>query len=536
MSMQIKRWLEKAEELKSELKHWKVLPVSIVEPVSDPAAWQQTTMRTVAPVEQLFRRPLVNGDKIIVDFGELVVGTFHFTFDTVTKYADSPVRVKLMAGELPHEVAAPLETYHGTLSRAWIQDDVFNIDDLPGECVLPRRYSCRYLSLEFVAVPGQLLIRDLFILAEGAEEKLPASPSGLDPELAAVDRVGIRTLRNCMQTCFEDGPKRDRRLWVGDLRLQAMVNEVSYRRFDLVERSLYLIAGCMDDDGRIPGCVFERPEPIRGCHTADYALLFAAVLEEHCRWSGRAEIGHDLFDAARHQFDLADPYFDAAGVFHDPRDPDRFWIFVDHQAALDRQAAFQGIYLFALNALSRLARQLNRREIAAAAVRKAAVLTAAARAAFYDNRSGLVYSGPERQLSCASQVWMILGGVLTPAEGRRALAALDEDRAALMPVSPYMYHYYLEACQVCGDRRRLERTIRRYWGQMVKHGADTFWEVFIPGNDFFSPYSDTRLNSACHAWSCTPSYFLRAGSNEKSRPEPVAGSVDTSCLAAVDRV
>lgn len=29
---------------------------------------------------------------------------------------------------------------------------------------------------------------------------------------------------DCMQSVFEDGPKRDRRLWLGDLRLQALAS------------------------------------------------------------------------------------------------------------------------------------------------------------------------------------------------------------------------------------------------------------------------------------------------------------------------
>ncbi|MGR8802286.1 sugar hydrolase, partial [Klebsiella variicola subsp. variicola] len=45
-----------------------------------------------------------------------------------------------------------------------------------------------------------------------------------DPQLKAIDGVAVRTLQNCMQEVFEDGPKRDRRLWLGDLRLQALVN------------------------------------------------------------------------------------------------------------------------------------------------------------------------------------------------------------------------------------------------------------------------------------------------------------------------
>ena len=46
-----------------------------------------------------------------------------------------------------------------------------------------------------------------------------------------------------MQTVFEDEPKRDRRLWLGDLRLEALANYETYRNFDIVKRSLYLLAG-----------------------------------------------------------------------------------------------------------------------------------------------------------------------------------------------------------------------------------------------------------------------------------------------------
>jgi hypothetical protein len=44
---------------------------------------------------------------------------------------------------------------------------------------------------------------------------------------------------------------------------------------------------------------------------------------------------------------------------------------------------------------------------------------------------------------------------------------------------------------------------------MLDLGADTFWEVFDPANHLASPYENPQLNSYCHAWSCTPCWFLR---------------------------
>ena len=47
-----------------------------------------------------------------------------------------------------------------------------------------------------------------------------------------------------------------------------------------------------------------------------------------------------------------------------------------------------------------------------------------------------------------------------------------------------------------------------YWGGMVEKGADTFWEVYDPKDDYLSPYNFFPMNSYCHAWSCTPVYFI----------------------------
>ena len=63
-----------------------------------------------------------------------------------------------------------------------------------------------------------------------------------NPRWKKVGEVCVRTLRDCMQSFFEDGPKRDRRLWLGDMRLQALVNydtfknKKTYKASDLVKK------------------------------------------------------------------------------------------------------------------------------------------------------------------------------------------------------------------------------------------------------------------------------------------------------------
>ena len=54
-----------------------------------------------------------------------------------------------------------------------------------------------------------------------------------------------------MQTVFEDGPKRDRRLWMGDLRIQALTNYQTYKKSSLVKACLYLFAALPMEDGKV---------------------------------------------------------------------------------------------------------------------------------------------------------------------------------------------------------------------------------------------------------------------------------------------
>ena len=48
----------------------------------------------------------------------------------------------------------------------------------------------------------------------------------------------------------------------------------------------------------------------------------------------------------------------------------------------------------------------------------------AARKTFYDQKNGVIVSGPNRQVSYLSQVWMILSETLTAKEGAKAMATV----------------------------------------------------------------------------------------------------------------
>ena len=135
--------------------------------------------------------------------------------------------------------------------------------------------------------------------------------------------------------------------------------------------------------------------------------------------------------------------------------------------------------------------------------------TAAVRKYLLDEKTGLFVSGEEKQINYASQVWLILAGAVSIEEGSAMLDKLDELKPEKGMVSPYMNHHYVEALLMCGKKDQAMEYMKYYWGGMISHGADTFWELYNPENPAESPYGSSIVNSYCHAWSCTLTYLLR---------------------------
>ncbi len=84
-----------------------------------------------------------------------------------------------------------------------------------------------------------------------------------------------------MQDVFEDGPKRDRRMWLGDLRLRARANYYTFKNYDLAKRCMYIFAGLLFNEGKLSACVFTEPEmEPDDTYLLDYALFFSHL----CFW------------------------------------------------------------------------------------------------------------------------------------------------------------------------------------------------------------------------------------------------------------
>ena len=459
-------------------------------------------------VEELPQLLWSKRDEFILDFGIHLVGHFSIRLDAEGVNIDAPCRLRFTFGESPFDVTEDMSRVDTWISTSWLPDELINVDWMPETVHLSRRYSFRYVRIQIVDTSPKYKVKFSNCAVESISSIAPSRALEIldyhDDLLQSIDEISVFTLRDCMQTVFEDGPRRDRRLWIGDLRLQALTSYHTLKDYDLVKRCLFLFAALPREDDSLPACLFEKPRLVPATdYIVDYDALFGVIVHDYVVASGDQETGRLLWPTIMGSLKGALSHVDSAGRFDSSSQ--KTWKFIDWAENLDTSASMHGLLLYALKSVQTLGELL---ELPFPHERQITAMSAAAQH-FLDTDTSLFVSGPNMQISLASASWLTMSGAFHPNVCRKALLGALSHPACVRPLTPYLYHHITDALCTAGLPAEAVDLIKRYWGGMVKAGADTFWECYDEDNARRSPYGDVRNNSFCHAWSCTPSYLLR---------------------------
>lgn len=483
-------------------------------------------LRTVdqQELETLSQIRLGRCEHMIFDFGLHMVGRVNFTITAHGLNIDAPCRLRITFGETPLDVSEGMENVKTWISTSWLPDEIINVDYFPQTILMPRRHACRYIRFDIIDTSPKFSIsfEDVSFEAVSSvpmEQEIEIVDFG-EPLLNKIDHASISTLRDCMQTVFEDGPRRDRRLWIGDLRLQALTSYCTFKDYDLVKRCVFMFAALIREDGSLPACVFEHPH-LRPAtdYIVDYDALFTVVVFEYVEASGDKQAGQDLWPTVLSCLQRAISHVDQKTHIFDVHQSEG-WKFLDWKDTLDRSAGLHGLLIFCLKATNRLAKTLSREAPFVDLVDR----MSRAAWSFYEPDLEVVVSGPGKQVSIASAAWLVLADVFSIEVSQACLRNVMKHPAVVRPSTPYLWHYLCEALVSVDMYDETLTVVKDYWGGMIHAGADTFWESFDPQDPRSSPYGDVRNNSFCHAWSCTPSYLLRVRMREHLA---ASGSVGT---------
>ncbi len=502
--------LTKAQQHVPNLLKTKIEPVAITEVVEDPHGLNgYSAINSDKEIKQLADYTLKRDEAIILDLGDHYVGHFSLSIDSVGSPMDAPLYLQLKFAEVPAELATDSSAYDGWLSRSWIQEEFIHLDVLPARLELPRRYSCRYIELKVLdtSPKWQASFSDPLFIAESCVslDQLP-KPVIADEELASIYQVSVKTLFDCMQEVFEDGPKRDRRLWIGDLRLQALANYATFGDLALTKRCLYLFGGMTTSEGKIPANVFTAPQLTPDdTFLFDYSLFFAVILADFYQQTKDSVVLQDLYPVAKKQMELALTCVDEEGRLNLLEE----WpVFIDWSNEFEKSTAGQAVLIYAMKRFNQLAEQVKDPQLSHYQ-ETTEKLIAFAKQQLFDEEQKQFIIETTGEINVASQVWMVLAEVFDQPMNREILETMIAHHFPITGIAtPYMYHHVVEALFVAGLQEEAIQLMKNYWGKMIQLGADTFWEAFKPEEPDFSPYGSPIISSYCHAWSCTPAYLI----------------------------
>lgn len=502
--------LSKAQAFRPEIKKEKITPTRIVELIEDPSKLNGVGVtESEKEISKIKEYGLKRNDKLILDFGDHRVGTFQIDIDQTGSPMDAPLYLRIKFAELPTELAAESKDYDGWLSRSWIQEEFIHLDELPATLKLPRRYSFRYVELKVIdtSPKWQAVFSNPVVTTETSADYSKFTPLKLeDPELQKIYDIGVKTLADCTQDVFEDGPKRDRRLWLGDLRLQALANYATFDQTELVKRCLYLFAAMTTEEGKISANVFVKPKNVPDdTFLFEYSLFFISTLYDFHHAHPDKEFVKELYPIAKKQMDITLTMFDENGKLIPDED---YPVFVDWSNDFNKDTAGQAEVIYVLKQFIQLAQIVDEPMIEFYEQKLALISSYAKNVLFRPEKN--LFATTWDEINIASQVWMVLAHVMSDEENKSIMKTAMKQ---LFPVkniaTPYMYHHIVEALFEAGLKEEAIHLMKSYWGKMISLGADTYWEAFDPDQPSYSPYGSPIVNSYCHAWSCTPVYLLK---------------------------
>ena len=325
-----------------------------------------------------------------------------------------------------------------------------------------------------------------------------------DEELNRIWKVAAYTMDLTTQEFFMDGVKRDRWTWSGDAIQSYLMNY--YLRFDTacVRRTIRQLRG-------------KDPVTAHVNTIMDYTFYWFKSVMDYYLYVGDVDFIRELWPRMVSLMDYVLGRVNADGMAEGQADD---WIFVDwvdfpmHKRGT---LAFEQIlFAKALETMEICAGLLSEEAAAVKYGSMADRLKAKMKKLFWDQDRHVWLHALENgvlntQVTKFPNMFAILYGLTDETESRQIMeqVMLNPDVAPI--TTPYMRFYELETLCKMGMQSRVLSEMKDYWGGMIREGATTFWEKYVPtesGTQHLSMYGRPYGKSLCHAWGASPLYLI----------------------------
>ena len=332
-----------------------------------------------------------------------------------------------------------------------------------------------------------------------------------DDEINRIWDVSAYTMDLTTREFFMDGIKRDRWTWSGDAIQSYLMNY--YLRFDTecVKRTIRQLRG-------------KDPVTAHVNTIMDYTFYWFKSIHDYYEYTGDVAFVREMWPRMVTLMNYVESRLNSQGMAEGQPDD---WIFVDwvdfpmHKRGtlcFEQILLMKAMETMALCAkLVAAASSATMPDAAASGYRvKAEELRNKIKQTFWSYEQKAYYHAIEdgtmnRQITKFPNMFAILYGLAYEEERREIMQSvmLNPDVPAI--TTPYMRFYELETLLIDGRHEQVLKEIRDYWGGMLREGATSFWEKYVPsesGTQHLAMYGRPYGKSLCHAWGASPVYLL----------------------------
>jgi len=367
--------------------------------------------------------------------------------------------------------------------------------------------SFKYLILTFQDFSQDFSLNSVEAIQTLYPVKTVSQPNFNDELLNKIYEIGIDTLKIDMQETYMDCPVRERSQYVGDARVEALVAYQVFGETALTKKALKEFASSQEENGYLSA---NYPTGHR-VNIPNYALQWVNMLWEYYQNSQDKETLKQLYPNLLKLMNYFQKQEDNTGFLVSQKD---WWIFIDHGDMVATQnyaLVLQSSYYGALKDAIQVAGVLNKKEEQERLTEKANKLKRQINDYFWQSQKGLFDDCRNESSFCShfstqGNYWVLYWGIADEEKKEILLKNLLTDKYQLPPSkTPYFNGFIAEVLFKNGKKNEAISLIKNYWGKMIKAGATTWWESFVPEIADTSPHLGESL---AHAWGSLPTYLL----------------------------
>ncbi|HWP30759.1 MAG TPA: alpha-L-rhamnosidase C-terminal domain-containing protein [Fimbriimonadales bacterium] len=360
----------------------------------------------------------------------------------------------------------------------------------------------------FVVIQGKdVCIRNFRVI----ESTYPCKPIAVfqssEEKLNKIFEMCALTSKLCSEDTFVDCPTYEQTFWVGDARIEALVNYAVFGDYPLARRCLELAGESLTRSPLVESHVPSAWPVI----IPAWSFLWAIACFEHYWFTGDTEFLRKIYPRMLLQAKNAAKHLNDRNLFEMDAWNLTDWAPMDqpHKGVV---TANQGWLCWALDSTAKAATVLEEHKDAEWCKEVSHLISEASNEFLWNDEKGaftdcLKPSGEQSDVfSVQTQCVLALANMPKPERMSRIQEILTgkASESFVQPGTPFFYFFLFEYLEKIKENERILEVIREKWSFMLDKGATTCWELF-PG--YLSAGRWTR--SQCHAWSAGPGYFLK---------------------------